>query len=380
MRRRTFLTIPASAAVAATAPSGEQPKYKTVSQYAAIAGQGMPGAYPGQVVVTQSARSINPATEAVDQAVVVEMMKRGMMEFTGDKNVLDSWRRFVEPKDVVGIKLNCSGAPQICSHPIVVAEIVRNLVAVGVKASNIWLYERFQDQVDTVHYEKYVPQGVHIQAASSLRDNLKGYDPKTYVEVDFFGEDDTRSNLVRMISEHFTKIINVPNMKDHGASGVTGCLKNIAYGSWGNVARSHKWEKTNTYSFIGTLASAEPVKSRTVLQVMDGLKGVWQGGPFAPQKKLRFYPGKISFGTDPVALDRLLIDVIEDKRKAEGAYSVFDRRKEILITARAERGNRLEDTVYGSRFIREPGHIEYAATLGLGVFDKSKIKVKNVQL
>ena len=30
------------------------------------------------------------------------------------------------PSDVVGIKVNCSGAPGIMSSPVVVAEIVRN--------------------------------------------------------------------------------------------------------------------------------------------------------------------------------------------------------------------------------------------------------------
>ncbi len=84
--------------------------------------------------------------------------------------------------------------------------------------------------------------------------------------MNFFGEDDTRSNLARpVVAERFTKIINVPNMKDHGAAGVTGCLKNIAYGSFSNVARSHSGFKTNTYSFIGTLATVEPLRSRTVL-------------------------------------------------------------------------------------------------------------------
>ena len=81
------------------------------------------------------------------------------------------------------------------------------------------------------------------------------YDPNTYVETNFFGEDDTRSNMIRLVTERFTKIINVPNMKDHGAAGVTGCLKNIAYGDFSNVARSHNREKTNTLSFIGTLAN-----------------------------------------------------------------------------------------------------------------------------
>ena len=377
MRRRTFISLPTSAALAATVPSIELPKYRIVSNYKPVGGLGMPGPYPGKVVTTQSSRSINPETEVVDATVVREMMRQAMMELTGDKDVRDSWRRFIDPRDVVGIKLNCSGAPQICSHPVVIGEIVRNLVeSVGVKASNIWLYERFQDQVDTVHYEKYVPTGVHIEAASHLRDNLRGYDPKTYVEVDFFGEEDTRSNLVRMISEHFTKIINVPNMKDHGASGVTGCLKNIAYGSFGNVARSHKWEKTNTFSFIGTLAQVEPVKSRTVLQIMDGLKGVWQGGPFVRDAKYAFYPGRIAVGTDPVALDRLLIDIIEDKRKQQGAHSVWDRSPAILII----KGSGRSADPFANRYIREPGHIEYAGKLGLGVYDKSKIQAKEIKV
>ena len=377
MRRRTFISLPTSAALAATVPSIELPKYRIVSNYKPVGGLGMPGPYPGKVVTTRSSRSINPETEVVDATVVREMMRQAMMELTGDKDVRDSWRRFIDPRDVVGIKLNCSGAPQICSHPVVIGEIVRNLVeSVGVKASNIWLYERFQDQVDTVHYEKYVPTGVHIEAASHLRDNLRGYDPKTYVEVDFFGEEDTRSNLVRMISEHFTKIINVPNMKDHGASGVTGCLKNIAYGSFGNVARSHKWEKTNTFSFIGTLAQVEPVKSRTVLQIMDGLKGVWQGGPFVRDAKYAFYPGRIAVGTDPVALDRLLIDIIEDKRKQQGAHSVWDRSPAILII----KGSGRSADPFANRYIREPGHIEYAGKLGLGVYDKSKIQAKEIKV
>ena len=55
-------------------------------------------------------------------------------------------------------------------------------------------------------------------------------------------------------------------MKDHSASGVTGCLKNIAYGEFGNVARSHYKSQTETLTFIGTLAAVEPLRSRTVLQ------------------------------------------------------------------------------------------------------------------
>jgi uncharacterized protein (DUF362 family) len=375
MQRRDFLTLPSVAGVALAAPKMDGlPQYRVQSSYKAAAMPGMPGPFPGQVVNVHAAKSIDPATDTVDPVVVAEMMKQGMLALTGEKDYRAAWRRFIDPKDVVGIKLNCSGAPKICSHPVVVAEIAKQLLATGVPAKNITCYERFQDQVDSAKYPKYLPEGVQVWAASSTRDAINGYDPRTYVEVDFFGEDDTRSNLVRPIAERFTKIINVPNMKDHGAAGVTGCLKNIAYGSFHNVARSHRFEKTNTFSFIGTLANVEPLRSRTVLQIMDGLKAVWHGGPFLHADKFKFYPARMMFGTDPVAMDRLLTDVIEDKRKAEGAISVFNRSMDHVKKADFRKDPNTNN------FIREPGHIEFAGGLGLGVFDIAKIKLKEISL
>ncbi len=321
-----------AAAVPATLAGAEQklPKYRVVSHYQPAALPGMPGAYRGQAASVHGAKCIDEATEKPDAAVVRQMMTQGVCALTGDKDERDAWARFVSPADVVGIKVNCSGAPGIMSSPVVVAEIVRNLTAAGVKPESIWIYERFQDQLDSVHYDRYVPRGVHIWAAEGQRGSAESYDPSTYVETAFFDEDDTRSNLIRLVGNRFTKIVNVPNMKDHGAAGVTGCLKNIAYGSFSNVARSHSGAVTNTYSFIGTLAAVEPLRSRTVLQVMDGLRGVWHGGPFSYGRKFHFYPKRIVFGTDPVALDRLLLEIIDDKRKAEHAVSVWDRSPKTL--------------------------------------------------
>ena len=68
--------------------------------------------------------------------------------------------------------------------------------------------------------------------------------------------------MMRLVSRRLTKIINIPNMKDHGATGVTGCLKNIAYGSFSNVARTHQRGKSYTYSVVPKLASIEPLRSQ----------------------------------------------------------------------------------------------------------------------
>jgi uncharacterized protein (DUF362 family) len=370
MKRRTFVLGSAIAPAALAAIDPNVPKYRIVTPYHAERHERI----PGTVVSVHSEKSIDEATEKADPNVVRDMMTRGMLSLTGETKLGDAWRRFIEPSDVVGIKVNCSGAPKVCSNPFVVAEIVRNLTAIGVKPANIQIYERFEDQLKSVGYGKYLDQQVPIDAVEVPRGSIRNYDPKTYVEVDFFGEDDTRSNMVRWVTERFTKIINVPNMKDHGAAGVTGCLKNMAYGNFSNVARSHKWEKTNTKTFIGTLASTEPLRSRVVLNVMDGLKGVWHGGPFVLNPKFVFYPKTIAFTTDPVSADRLLIDIIEKERKSKSANSVWDRSRDQLITA-----GRSVDPMK-NHYIREPGHIEYAGSLGLGVYDINKIKNKAIEV
>ena len=364
----------APAVVAATLHE-ELPKYRVVSRFQTAAHPGMPGPYPGKVERVHAAKSIDEQSEKVDAATVREMMAQGMRALTGDGDARDSWARFFTPSDVVGIKVNCSGAPGIMSAPEVVAEIVRNLGLVDVQPEKIWIYERFRNQVDSVHYDRFVPAGVNIWTAEHSRGSIAGYDPGTYVDVNFFGEEDTRSNLARLVAEPLTKIINVPNMKDHGAAGVTGCLKNIAYGSFSNVARSHSGFKTNTYSFIGTLATVEPLRSRTVLQIMDGLRGVWHGGPFSFKRKFRFYPKEMMFATDPVAVDRLLLDVIDGKRAAEHTSSVWDRNM-----ANVKAGRDYDDNPSINRFIREPGHIEYASKLGLGVYETGKMKVGKIEL
>ena len=397
MHRRAFVRLLAAAASAkaaagldvaakerSRAPVGSRsqirtglPPLKVVSRYSPAAAPGMPGAYAGQVVAVKSDRSVDISTGAANDPVVREMMAQGMRALTGASATADAWRRFFTPSDVVGVKVNCGGYPHCVSAYEIVAETVRQLMGIGVPVTQIYLYERFQNQLDEVNYAPHLPEGVQIVAAERANrytDN-SGYDPETYLEANLFGEEDTRSNMMRLVSKRLTKIINIPNMKDHGATGVTGCLKNIAYGSFSNVARTHQRGKSHTYSVVGTLASIEPLRSRTVLQIMDGLRGVWHGGPFARTTKYVFYPRQIMFGTDPVAIDRLLLDIIENKRREQGVLSIWDRSPSSL---------KMDDTRARDAdpnvniIIREPGHVEYASSLGLGVYDRARIKVQDV--
>lgn len=371
MNRRRFLQVAAASPLLAS--GADLPTYKIVTKFQPAKNPGMPGRYPGKAVRVHSERAVDVSSNRVDGNVVAAMLSAGMCELTGASSDRQAWSQFFSPNDIVGIKVNCSGAPEIYSNPELVEAIIDNLLPLGLRPEQIYIYERFGNQVRIANFGPHVQKGVNITAAENSRGSILGYDPFTYVEVNFFGEEDTRSNLIRLVSEKFTKIINVPTMKEHRAAGVTGCLKNIAYGDFSNVARSHQQEKSNTYSFIGTLASVEPLRSRTVLNVMDGLRSIWQGGPFLQDPKFLFFPKRIVLGTDPVALDHLLIEMIEEKRRQEGAPSIFDRSRAHLKFAPEL------DPNFNS-FIREPGHVEYASRLGLGVYDRAQIHEKVLEL
>jgi Domain of unknown function (DUF362) len=380
MYRREFVRlIAATPLVSAHAlqPKSALPALRVVSRYTPAAMPGMPGPYPGRVISVRSDKCVDTTTNSANDDVVREMMAQGMRALTGASTTADAWRKFFVPADIVGIKVNCGGFPHVISAYEIVAETVRQLGAIGVPPSQIYVYERFQNQMDECNYAARLPEAVKSVAAERANRNVdnSGYDPATYLEADLFGEEDTRSSMMRLVTQRLTKIINIPNMKDHGATGVTGCLKNIAYGSFSNVARTHQRGKSHTFSVVGTLASMEPLRSRTVLQIMDGIRGVWHGGPFARTTRYVFYPKRMLFGTDPVAIDRLLLDVIENERRARGARSIWDRSPESL---------RMDDTRARDQdpnvniIIREPGHVEFASTLGLGVYDLSKIKVQDM--
>jgi hypothetical protein len=382
MKRRAFVQLLATTPILSRFTQKEAdttPNYRIVTDYRTASAPGMPGPYPGRVVSVHSGRCLSADGAKINDAVVREMAERGMRALTGEANSLDAWRRFIAKDDIVGIKVNVVGHPWVVSSHPLVAEVVRNLTGIGVEPARIYVFDRFQDQLDQVNYAPFLPDGVHCFAAERTNENVdrQNYDPDTYVEASFFGEEDRRSNMMALISRKLTKVINIANMKDHGATGVTGCLKNVAYGGFSNVARTHQEGVSHTYSFVGTLAFVEPLRSRTVLQVMDGLRAVWHGGPFARTSKYVFYPKQMWFGTDPVAMDRLLLDAIDDERKRRGAISIWNRDRDTLDFIN---GKKRDEDPNTNIIIREPGHVEYAGRLGLGVHDRGKIEIEQIEV
>ena len=128
-------------------------------------------------------------------------------------------------------------------------EVIRSLNGAGVPNTRIVVYDRNSNQLEVNGYHTAVPAGVRVVGLDQ-RWSVKGergescrLRPAVYCEMDCFGERETRSYLASIVSREADKIINLPCLKEHNASGVTGCLKNLAYGSFNNVAGPTRVQK-----------------------------------------------------------------------------------------------------------------------------------------
>jgi len=334
----------------------------------------MPGLYPGRVVEISDARSI--VANRVSQAAVGEMLEQGMRELTGERDLRQAWSKFIQPQDLVGIKINPSGAPACCSSPEIVREIVAGVQSAGIPARNIFVYDRYAYEMDIGSYQALVLKGVRVTGVQEHKLDASGYDPNVFCEANFFGEWETRSYMANIVASGVTKIINVPTMKDHSAAGVTGCLKNLGYGTFNNVDRSHRRPFSFTDPLIGIMCSVEPLRSKAVLHIMDGTRMVWHGGPLTQNQDFIFPSGLILVGTDPVAMDTIELERIETKRSKEGAPSVWSRDPQSLTND----GAAFYQDASKNLYYRQPHHIAAAGKLGLGVSDRKLIEHKVIHI
>jgi len=329
---------------------------------------GMPGLFRGRVVEIREPKAI--VGNRVSQPIVRRLLERAMTELTGEESVRNAWAKFIDPKDVVGIKINPSGEPACCSSPEILREIIDGVRSVGVPLRNIVVYDRYSYEIDVGSYQTLLPTGVRIVGIQdAFASGVVGYEPNVYCDANFFGEWETRSYMARIVAHEVTKIINVPTMKDHSASGVTGALKNLAYGTFNNVARTHRAPHSFTNPLIGLMCTVEPLRSKAVLHIMDGMRQVWHGGPLTQVQDFIEQPGILMVATDPVAMDTVELEAIEKKRREHGAPSVWEHEPSSITPDT----NVFFHDATKNLFFRQPGHIAAAGKLGLGISDLKQI-------
>jgi len=332
--------------------------------------QSMPGRFPGQVVKVNHAHCIDSDTIVV--AAVEQMLTGGMLALTGASSIRDAWRMFVNPGEKIGLKINPIGEKLLSTSVPLVKAVIAQLKDAGISEKDIMIWDRREFQLKDAGFIPEEFPGIQLRGTEQQDANgsFYGTDGLQYAEKnidkEWFYWADTEeeydaytlpymvnsgkySYFSKICTQELDKIINIPILKNAGAS-VTLCLKNLAYGAITNTGRLHKqlWSETSA-----EVCAFPPLRDKVVLNIVDGLKGCYDGGPGANPQFICQY-NTLLFGSDPVAVDRI------------GYETVLKKRIEMEVQK--------TDNPKGRKFL------ELASNLGLGVSDLDKINLKMVQL
>jgi len=201
---------------------------------------------------------------------------------------------------------------------------------------------------------------------------MEGYDRDHYVDLPFVhpahNPSDVRARrsfLAKVFTQNINKLINLTVLKTHQAAGVTLALKNLSHGLVNNTRRSHATGTLNACgTFIPAVVEHAMIREKAVLQIVDGIKGLYRGGPVIPEPTYVWPHKTIYFATDPVALDKTGWKAIDAERAVH-------KLSPIALSKPHTDGTFLNCQVE---------HIEIAGALGLGEFDDARIELLKFEL
>jgi hypothetical protein len=376
-----------------------------VGSAAALAGgTALFGASPacrGRAAVAAKSRVVSVAAGDMlvdldyNPTAVHRAFETGLKELTGERTLANAWASLVTPDDVVGIKINCIGAPRISSSLASINETIAGLKGAGVKENAIVVWDRMdRDFRRTGLAINRGTTGVRVMGCSVDWEGVvpwvAGYDPKVFVSFEdgtlkkfrelvgrgftregshreifnsvswlwtlatqgnekarkyeqelrrlymdyedregikriaeevanaFDGltiENEDRSCFADIVTKDITKLVNIAVLKHNEDSGVTWAAKNIALGVTTNKVRFHIdfCEKS-----IPEILARPCIKDKTVLHIGEAAKISTVSVAGAQIAR----DNRIFFSRDPVAMDRIGLDILEEKRAAQGLESI----------------------------------------------------------
>ena len=280
-------------------------------------------------------------------SLVKQMMNSGITSLTGTDNPKAAWKSLFHEDERVGIKINGLGADMLAGNYQICWAIVDALKGIGVKENNIIIWDQYQ----------------HFFLSSGFKINRSFKGVRTYTMDGGGGKEalDSGSShreydsgygavkISRILTEEVDSLINLGLLKDHGLAGVSIALKNISHGV---ISHPDNFHDNACDPFIAAINSIPVIKDKIKLHICNGIVGLYDGGPM-PQRKHIWNNNGIILSRDPVALDTIGMNIIEEKRKEKDLRSLFNRPN-------------------------LPKHIETAAKYGLGVSDLNLINHKSV--
>jgi hypothetical protein len=289
----------------------------------------------------QATQAFEPRREKVRA-----MVDRAITNLTGKATAPEAWRSLVRTQDVVGIKVYSSPGPNSGTRPAVVAAVVEGLLAAGLPPQNIIVWDRLASDLRLAGFcELSSRLGIRVEGSAEA-----GWDENTSYDRAFlgrlvwgdleFGKQGAgvgrKSFVSKLVSRQITKIINVTPLLNHNVVGVCGNLYSLALGSVDNVLRFES-DPDALAEAIPEIYALEAIGDHVVLNITDALVCQYEGG----ERGLLHYStalNELRLSTDPVALDILSLQELDNQRQAAHAPPVKPDRKLYTIASLLDLG------------------------------------------
>ncbi|RMF97817.1 MAG: DUF362 domain-containing protein [Candidatus Schekmanbacteria bacterium] len=253
------------------------------------------------------------------------------------KNHSDAINALFSKDDIIGIKVNCLAGRGLSSNPLLVKAIIESLKNSGFDEEQIIIWDRTDKDLIRAGYE--------INRGSGVRCFGTNMDYES--EISFSGS--IGSCFSRILTRECTAIINIPVLKDHDLAGVSIGMKNF----YGVIHNPNKYHSDACNPFVADLNNHSEIRNKLRLTVCDASIAQYHGGP-AYNPNYSWQLNSILVATDIVSLDSIGWKLIEEKRKEKGLKSLKEEK-------------------------REPIYIQTAQDLGIGICDRARIKLTEIQ-
>lgn len=269
-----------------------------------------------------------------DAERVEHLVGRAVARLVDVKDPKEAFRALFDPREVVAIKLNCLAGPGLSSSVTVAHAVAAGLRSIGIPNENIIFWERATAEMERAGFE---PNRSSRAKPLCFGTDDAGFEP----DLSFSG--DVGSLWSNVIARRATALVNLPVLKDHDLSGVGCGMKNM----YGAIHNPNRYHDNNCDPFVADVSNHPYVKNKLRLVLADALTAQYHGGP-ASVRAHQWKPATVLAAKDPVALDRVAQEMIEEQRSAHGMASLKEAK-------------------------RPPKWLQTAAKYGLGEADREKI-------
>jgi len=254
---------------------------------------------------------------------VQAMLRRGITRLTGEHDSHAAWLSLVSTQDVVGLKVYAKPGPNSGTRPAVTAAVAQALIATGLPAQNIIIWDRDEADLREAGYFQLAAE-LKVRCAAAAKagwDETNTYDSPLIgnlvfgdLEFEKKGEGVGRkSHVSKLVAQELTKIINITPLLNHNDAGVCGNLYSLALGCADNSYRFEN-DANRLAQAVPEIYALPTVGDKVVLNLTDALICQYEGG----DRGLLHYStmlNQLRLSRDPVALDALSIKELDAQRR-----------------------------------------------------------------